>query len=336
MPTALNNRSQENMLCRIVTALSMACTPLAVLGQATAGNYPDKPIRLIVSSMPAGAADVLGRLVGQKLSESFGKQIVIDNRAGASGNIGVEIAAKATPDGHTLLVAQTQTLAVNPNLYKNLAFDPLRDFAPVAMIGSVVFLLVATPSLAVNTLPELIKLARAKPGRLTFGSASPGAVSHLAGEKFKNMAGIDIVHVPYKGASQAVIDLIGGQISLMFVGGPAAMAQIKDGKLKLIAVAGAERAPAFPGVPTMGEAGMPGFEASVWFGVVAPARTPQGIVMRLNQEINKSLGLPDVRKRLASQGVNPIIMTPPQFGAYIGSEIMTWAKVVKDSGARAE
>jgi len=308
----------------------------AVAAPARADNYPDKPIRLVVTSPPSGTSDALGRPLTQKLGESLGKQIVIDNRAGASGNIGAEIVAKSSPDGYTLLLAQTQTLAVNPTLYKKLAFDPLRDFAPVAMVASVVFVLVANPSLAANTVTELVRLAKAQPGQLTFASASSGSVSHLAGELLKSAAGIDMLHVPYKGAGPAVIDLIGGQVMLMFAGGPSASTQIKAGRLKLIAVAGAARSPAFPGVPTIAESGMPGFDVSAWWGVVAPARTPQAVVARLNREIIRTLDLPDIKERFASQGADPVIMTPAQFGAYIKSEYTKWAKVVKDSGARVE
>lgn len=308
----------------------------AVAAPARADNYPEKPIRLIITSPPSGTSDALGRPTAQKLGESLGKQIVIDNRAGASGNIGAEIVAKSIPDGYTLLLAQTQTLAVNPTLYKKLAFDPLRDFTPVAMVASVVFVLVANPSLAANTVTELVRLAKAQPGQLTFASASSGSVSHLAGELLKSAAGIDMLHVPYKGAGPAVIDLIGGQVMLMFAGGPSASTQIKAGRLKLIAVAGAARSPAFPGVPTIAESGMPGFDVSAWWGVVAPARTPQAVVARLNREIIRALELPDIKERFASQGADPVIMTPAQFGAYIKSEYTKWAKVVKDSGARVE
>jgi tripartite-type tricarboxylate transporter receptor subunit TctC len=325
--------------CDIIMIMKSAgaALPLLVLvaGPVLAA-YPERPIRLIVSSPPAGTSDVLGRPVTQKLAESMGRQIVIDNRAGASGNIGVEIVARAAPDGYTLLLGQTQTLAVNPTLYKNLPFDPLRDFAPVAMIGSVVFLLVATPSLSAATVPELVKLAKSKPGQITFGSASPGAVSHLTGEMFKLAAGIDIVHVPYKGAAPAMTDLIGGQISMMFAGGPSATGQIKAGRVKLIAVTGAERLSSFPNVPTMTETGLAGFDARAWWCVVAPAHTPAAVVARLNEEINRALASPDVRERFASQGAEATLMTPAQLGTFIKAEVGKWARVVRESGARAE
>lgn len=315
----------------------VVCAALLFLCAALArADYPERPIRMVVSSPPAGTSDVLGRPVTQKLAESLGRQVVIDNRAGASGNIGVEIVARAAPDGYTLLLGQTQTLAVNPTLYKNLAVDPLRDFTPVAMIGSVVFLLVATPSLGAATVPELVKLAKAKPGQITFGSASPGAVSHLTGEMFRLAAGIDIVHVPYKGAAPAMTDLIGGQIAIMFAGGPSAAGQIRAGRVRLIAVAGAERTPAFPNTPTMAEAGLAGFDARAWWCVVAPAKTPAPVVARLNREINRALVSPDVRERFAGQGADAIAMTPAQLGSFITAEVAKWARVVKESGARAE
>lgn len=319
-----------------VKAGSMCCAVLGAWVAAAGAAYPERPIRLVISSPPAGTSDVLGRPVTQKLAESLGRQVVIDNRAGASGNIGVEIVARAAADGYTLLLGQTQTLAVNPTLYKNLAFDPLRDFAPVAMIGSVVFLLVASSAFAANTVPELIKMAKAKPGQITFGSASPGAVSHLTGEMFKLAAGIDLVHIPYKGAAPALTDLIGGQISIMFAGGPSAANQIKAGRLKLLAVASPDRVAAFPAVPTMIEAGLSGFDARAWWCVVAPANTPAGIVTRLNHEINRALALPDVRERFASQGADAVIMTPTQLSGYFKSEVAKWAQVVVASGARAE
>lgn len=319
-------------------AVFVALTSFAVAAAAPAraDNYPEKAIRLVVTSPPSGTSDALGRPLTQKLGESLGKQIVIDNRAGASGNIGAEIVAKSSPDGYTLLLAQTQTLAVNPTLYRKLPFDPLRDFAPVAMVASVVFVLVATPSLPANTITELITLAKAQPGKLTFASASPGSVSHLAGELLKSAARIDILHVPYKGAGPAVIDLIGGQVTLMFAGGPSASTQIKAGRLKLLAVASTARSPAFPGVPTIAEAGMPGFDVRAWWGIVAPARTPQTVIARLNRDVNRALDLPDIRERYASQGADPVVMSPAEFGAYIKSEVTKWAKVVKESGARAE
>lgn len=324
------------MLFRAGPVVLASLAVAAAAAPARADNYPDKPIRLILTSPPGGTSDALGRPTAQKLGESLGKQIVIDHRAGASGNIGAEIVAKSNPDGYTLLLAQTQTLAINPTLYKKLGFDPLRDFTPVAMVASIVFVLVANPSLAANTVTELVRLAKAQPGQLTFASASSGSVSHLAGELLKSSAGIDMLHVPYKGAGPAVIDLIGGQVMLMFAGGPSASTQIKAGRLKPIAVAGIARSPAFPGVPTIAEAGMPGFDVRAWWGVVAPAKTPQTVVARLNREIIRTLDLPDIREWFASQGADPVIMTPAQFGAYIKSEYTKWAKVVKDSGARVE
>jgi tripartite-type tricarboxylate transporter receptor subunit TctC len=320
--------------------LSAAGLALLVAGMASAQTradaYPDKPIRLIVSSPPAGTSDAVARPVMRRMGDTLGRQIVIDNRAGASGNIGVEIVARSAPDGYTLLLGQTQTLAVNPTLYRNLAFDPLRDFAPVAMIASVEFLLVATGSLPANSVAELIKLARAKPGYVTFASASQGSVSHLAGEMLKMRAGLDMLHVPYKGAGPAVTDLIGGQVMLMFAGGPSAAAQVKGGRLKLLATSGAKRLAAFPGVPTVAEAGVPGFEVSAWWGVLAPAKTPPAIVTRLNREIVAQLGSAEVKDGFAAQGAEPVITTPSEFGAFIRAEHAKWAKVVQDSGARAE
>lgn len=307
-----------------------------VTGQALADDYPSRPLRLIISSPPGGTADVLGRLVGQKLSESFGQQIVIDNRAGGGGNIGAEIVVRSAPDGYTLLLGQTQTLAVNPTLYKSLAFNPLRDFVPVAMVASVEFFLVAHPSVPAKTLPELIKLAKGKPGRLTFASASSGSTSHLAGELLKTTADIDMLHVPYKGAGPAVNDLIGGQVMLMFSAGPSISAQVKAGRLKLIAVAGNKRSSIFPAALTFAEFGIPDFNVNPWWGVVAPAKTPQAIVARLNREIAEALAKADVRQRLERQGANAVIMTPEEFGAFIRSEHARWSKVVYASGARVD
>ena len=324
------------MLLRIVPVLTAMFALTAFAARTSADDYPNRPLRLIVTSPPGGTSDALARPVMEKLAESLGKQIVIDNRAGASGNIGTEIVAKAAPDGYTLLLGQTQTLAVNPTLYKKLPFDPLLDFAPVAMIATVAFVLTASPSLPVNSVTELIKLAKAKPGQLTYASASAGSVSHLAGELLKSMTGIEMVHVPYKGAGPAITDLVGGHVMLMFAGGPSALTQIKAGRLKPIAVAGPKRLAAFSGLPTIAESGVPGFDVSAWWGVVAPARTPGGIVARLNRDINKAIDLPDVKERLTSQAAEPTIMTPADFAAYINSEYTKWAKVVKESGAKID
>jgi tripartite-type tricarboxylate transporter receptor subunit TctC len=288
---------------------------------ATAAEYPTKPIRLVVGFAPGGGTDTTARAIGAKLSELLGQQIIIDNRAGAAGNIATEIVAKAVPDGYTILMGTIAALAINPSLYTTkLPFDSTN-------------ILSLHPSVAAGSVKELIALAKAK--SLNYGSSGVGGTGHLAGELFNTMAGVKMTHVPYKGGGPAMIDLVGGQVQLVFATAASAVPQIKAGKIKGIAVTTAKRSALMPNLPTIAEAGLPGFDANNWYGLLAPAKTPRPIINRLNAEITKVLNLPDVKDFLFHQGLDPAPGTPEQFGAYIKSEMTKWAKVVKDSGAKA-
>ena len=307
---------------------------LACAAPAQAQQYPTRPVRFVVPFAPGGSTDTLARTLGQKLSEALGEQVVVDNRSGGSGNIGMEIVARAAPDGHTIVLGYIANLAIGPSLYAKLPFDPVKDFAPVTQLASSPNVLAAHPAVPARNLKELIALARARP--VNFASAGVASVGHLTGEFLNSLAGIKMVHVPYKGSGQAVTDLLGGHVQLMFSGFSSALPHIKAGKLRALAVTGAKRSPALPDVPTIAESGFPKFEATAWYGVLAPAQTPRPIVIRLHDEIIKALQLPDVKERLASVGFEIVGSTPEAFGAYIQSEIRKWEKVVKASGAKPE
>jgi tripartite-type tricarboxylate transporter receptor subunit TctC len=299
-------------------------------------TYPTKPIRMIVPFPAGGTTDILARSVGQKLGEAVGRQVIIDNRPGAGGNIGSDMVAKAAPDGYTLLMGTVGTHAINASLYAKMPYDHIQDFAPITLVAAVPNVLVVNPSVEAKSVRELIALAKAKPGQLSFASSGNGTSIHLSGELFKTMAGIDMLHVPYKGSAPALTDLIGGQVNLMFDNLPSSLPHIKAGKLRALAVTSGKRSPALPDVPTIAEAGLPGFEASSWFGVFAPAGTPKEIITRLNMEIVKALTSPELKERLAAQGAEAVGNSPEQFAAHIRSETAKWAKVVKASGATVD
>ena len=305
----------------------------AVAWNATAQNFPAKPVRLIVPFAPGGPADIQARLIGPKLTEAWGQPVVVENRAGGNTIIATELTARADPDGHIVLVVSAG-FTINVSLYSKLPYDSLRDFAPVTQLTSGPAIVVVHPSLPVRSVKELIQLARSRPGQLTYASA--GLPSQLAVELFKVMTGTDLVHVPYKGAAPAMIDLIAGHVQVSFPTIIGAFSHVQAGRLRALATTGAKRAPAAPDLPTMMEAGVPGYEAANWFGTVVPAKTPAAIVAKLSQEIARALRLPDVRERLLVQGMEPTSSTPEAFSAYIRSEITKWAKVVKASGAKAE
>jgi tripartite-type tricarboxylate transporter receptor subunit TctC len=323
-------------MARILQCAALAAVLALIAAGAAAQNYPTKPIRLVVPFPPGGTTDILAREVGQRLSASLGQTVVIDNRPGAGGNIGAELVAKSAPDGYTLLMCTVSTHAINPNLYAKLPYDHVADFAPVILVASVPNVLEVTPSLPVNSVADLIKLAKEKPGQINFASSGSGTSIHLSGELFKTMAGVDMTHVPYKGSAPALTDLIGGQVQVMFDNLPSSLPQIKAGKLRAIAVTSAQRAPALPNVPTIAESGLPGFEATSWFGVVAPAGTPPAIVARLNADLNQWLQTPEAREKLLAQGAAAAGGSPEQFAAYIRAETEKWAKVVKASGAKVD
>lgn len=308
----------------------------SVLGAASAQAYPDKPIRMVVPFPAGGTTDILARAVAQKLSESLGQQMIVDNKPGAGGNIGAQEVARAAPDGYTLVMGTVGTHAINPSLYKKMPYDHVKDFAPVSLVASVPNLLVVHPSVPVNSVKELIAYVKANPGKLNFASSGNGTSIHLSGELFKTMTGVQMTHVPYKGSAPAVTDLLGGQVQLMFDNMPSALPHAKGGKLKPLAVTAAKRFPGTPDIPTIAEAGVPGYEASSWFGVLAPAGTPKEIVNKLSTEIAKALKTPEMTKRLEEQGAQAVGSTPEEFAAHIKAETAKWAKVVKESGATVD
>lgn len=328
----------------MVRALAGAVMPalLIALGAilpgvpAVAAGYPDRPVRIVVPFPAGGSNDVIARLLGTKLNELWAQTVIIDNRAGAGGNIGAESVARAAPDGTTLLLTAPGPLAVNQALYASLPFDPIKDFAPVALIASVPIVLAVNPAVKAKSVGELIKLAKAAPGMLNFGSSGYGSTNHLAGELFKTLAGINIVHVPYRGAAPAMNDLIAGQIPMMFDNMPAIRPQVLGGTIRGLAVAGAKRSPLFPDLPTMVEAGVPGFEASSWFGLVAPAATPPEVMTALMAAVTRVLQDPDVVKKLAEVGAEPGELSGAAFGVFLRAEADKWGKVVTTAGVKIE
>ena len=316
--------------------LGVSAFALAAIAGAQATAYPTKPIRLVVPFPAGGATDILAREVAKHLTDTWGQSVVVDNRPGAGGNIGSELVAKAAPDGYTLEMGTVGTHAINASLYSKMPYDHVKDFVPVILVAGVPNVLEVNPAVPVNSVQELIAYAKANPGKLNFASSGSGTSIHLSGELFKVMAGVQMTHVPYKGSAPALQDLIGGQVQLMFDNLPPSLPQIKAGKLRALAVTSATRAPALPDTPTVAEAGLPGFEASSWFGVLAPAGTPPDIVNKLNAEIAKWLTSPGAKEKLASVGANIAGGTPEDFARHIQAETAKWAKVVKESGAKVD
>ena len=305
-------------------------------GAAAQSAFPAKPIRFVVPFPAGGPLDIVARAIGQELNKSWAQPVIIDNRPGAGGNIGADAVARAAPDGHTILMGAVSTHAINPTLYSKLPYDPIRDFAPVTLVTSVPNVLVVHPSVPARTVKDLISIARARPGQLNFASGSTGSAGHLAGELFKAMAGVDMVHIPYKGAAPAVVDLLAGHVSLMFDNMSSTLPNIKAGRVRAIAVTTLTRSPMLPALPTISESGLRGFDISTWFGVFAPGATPPAIVARLNAEIVRELGTPEMRERLAALGAEPVGNKPEEFAAFIREEIPKYAKVIKASGAKAD
>lgn len=321
---------------RIVAASAIAlamCASGAVLAQgADPARYPARPVRVIVPFGAGGPSDLVARTVAQKMSEGFGQQVITENRGGANGIVGVEAAARSTPDGYTLVMGTTGTHGINASLFAKLPYDTLRDFAPIARLGVSNYVLVAHPSLPVSSVKELLRLAKTRPGQLTW--ASGGGVTQLAAKLFKHSAGIDVVIVPYKGNAPAVTAAMSGEVALIF-GGIAQSARLVDaGRLKAIAVSGARRSPALPNVPTVAESGLPGFEAGSWYGLLAPAATPRSVVERLNREVLRVLKLPEVRERLLAEAFEIPHDTPDEFAAHIRADVPKWARVVKAAGIK--
>ena len=324
---------REINMFRVVVALVALLAGL----EAGAQPYPSKPIRMYVAGAAGDGIDTVSRAIGQKLSETWGQPVVVENRPGAGGGIAAaEATAKAAPDGYTLMMGNAGNLSINPGLIANLSYDPVKDFAPVSLAAVVPNLLVANPGLAANSVAELVLLAKAQPGRIHYASPGNGTGQHLGGELLKSMAGIDLVHVPYKGSGPGVTDLLSGQVQLMVVPLPVVLGHVRAGKLKALAVTSLRRSSVLPAVPTVAEAGLAGYDVSAWYGVVAPAGTPAEVVGRLNAEIMRVLGAAETREQLQKLGAEPAANSSAEFSAYIRSETRKWAKVIRESGAKVD
>ena len=309
---------------------------LCALTVCAAQPYPSKPIRMIVPFSPGGTSDTLARILGQKMTEAWGQQVIVDSRPGASGIIGTEIAMRATGDGHTLMHGNMSQFAINPTLYSKLPYNTLRDFTPLSLIATAPQLLVVNPAVPVKSVRELIELARAKPGTLNFGSGGAGTLAYVGGEMFKALTGVNIVHISYKGTVLALNDLLGGQVQILFSDMPIALPHAKSGKLRALAVTGAARTPLVPGVATVAESGVPGYALVNWWGIFAPRSVPKEIVTKLNGELVRIHALPDVRERYAGLGVEAITSTPLEFAQYIKAEEARFAKLLKEAGAKLD
>ena len=320
------------MFKRLLYAIAFAAVTTT---QALAQSYPAKPIKIVVPYPPGGFNDTLGRTLAAKFTEAWGQPAIVENKPGANTLIGSDFVAKSPPDGYTLLIVAFP-FAVTPSLIKNMPYDTVSDFAPVILAATSPNLLVVNPQLPVKSVSELVALAKSKPNSLSYASTGNGSSNHISMELFKTLAGVDIVHIPYKGSAPAVTDLLGGQVQLMFDNVPNVLPQVKAGRLRALATSGAKRTPLSPEVPTVAEAGVPGYELTVWFGLVVPAGTPRTIVQKLNAEVVRILAMPDVRERFMAQGVEPLGSTPEQFGEHIRSQMAKWAKVVQDAGVKAE
>jgi tripartite-type tricarboxylate transporter receptor subunit TctC len=316
--------------------IALALAGLALAFDAPAQGYPAKPIHFIVPYPAGGPLDTVARLLGAKLSESTKQPVVVDNKPGAGGNIGADFVAKSPPDGYTILMGAVATHAINPTLYASIPYDPVRDFIPVTQVASTPNVLVVNPSVPASNVREFIAYAKANPGKLNFGSGSTGSAGHLAGELFDTLAGVKMVHVPYKGAGPAMQDLVAGQIQLMFDNLASSLGQIKAGRVKALAVTTAQRTTLAPDLPTIAESGLPGFDISTWFGIFLPAKTPQAIVEKLHAEFTRALASTDVREKMLQLGAEPVGSRPEEFAAFIKSEADKYAKLVKASGAKVD
>jgi tripartite-type tricarboxylate transporter receptor subunit TctC len=317
-------------------AAAAALSVSFAIAPAAAQNYPSKPIRMIVPFSPGGTSDTLARILGQKMTEAWGQQIVVDFRPGASGIIGTEIAMRGAADGYTLMHGNMSQFAINPGLYSKLPYETLRDFVPLSLVASAPQLLVVNPGVAAKSVRDLIDLARAKPGVLNFGSGGYGTLAFVGGEMFKSATGVSLTHVSYKGTVLALNDLLGGQVQVLFSDMPIALPHAKTGKLRALAVTGAQRTPLVSGMPTVAESGVPGYALVNWWGILAPRGLPKDLVAKLNAELARIHGLPELKERYASLGVEATSSTPEQFTAYIRSEAARFAKVLKDAGAKVD
>jgi tripartite-type tricarboxylate transporter receptor subunit TctC len=320
---------------RKTLAILTACAAMFA-GAASAQPYPNKPIKYVVPFPAGGTTDTLARIISTKLTDALGQPVIIENRGGAGGNIGSDVVAKSAPDGYTILGGTISSHAINVSLYANMPYDPVRDFVPITLIGTNANVLIVHPSNPANSVAELVAYAKANPGKVAFASAGSGTSQHLSGELFKSLAKIDITHIPYKGSAPAITDLMGGQVTMMFDTLIVAAPQIKAGKVKALAVTSSKRVAGFDQIPTMMEGGVAGYEVVSWQGIFAPAKTPPEIVKRLNTEIVKIINMPDVRERFAGLGLDPVGNSSEDFGAFQKTEIVKWAKVIKDGGVKVD
>ncbi|MGZ3284929.1 MAG: Bug family tripartite tricarboxylate transporter substrate binding protein [Xanthobacteraceae bacterium] len=324
-------------MSKISRFISIAVVSLLVLTmQATAEHYPDRVVRIVNPYPPGGSVDVMARILAQKLSDNLGQQFIVENRSGGGGNTGSDYVAKAEPDGYTLLFTAPGPLTVNQTLYTKLAFDPAKDFAPIALFATAPIVLIVNPAVPANNVQELIALAKKEPGKINFASAGNGTTNHLSGELFKSRANIDIVHVPYRGAGPAMNDIVGGHVQMFFDLMPVVLPQIATGKVRALANAGAKRPSALPDLPTIAEQGLAGFDASSWYGLVAPARTPEPVLAKLRDEVAKALKAPDMIARIHELGSEPGTVFGSDFGAFMAAETRKWADVIRTSGAKAD
>jgi tripartite-type tricarboxylate transporter receptor subunit TctC len=323
-------------MARLLLASCLLAAALLLPQESPAQAYPSKPIRIIVPFPAGGIADVFARIIGARFSAAWGQPVVVENRAGAGGNIGADAVAKAPADGYTLVMGNVGTHAVNASLFRNLPYDPVRDFTPVALVMEAESLLAVHPSVGADTPTQLIALARANPGKLTFGSAGPGTAGHLAGELFKSMARVDITHVPYKGSVPAITDLLAGQTAMVFATMPTVLPYVKAGKLKGLAVLGLQRSAAAPEIPTLDESGLKGFEVNNWIGIFGPKGMPRDVTLKLNGAIVELMKTPEVQTRLLNEGARFTATTPERFAAFVGAEAAKWGKLIREVGVKVD
>jgi tripartite-type tricarboxylate transporter receptor subunit TctC len=322
-------------VCVGMSAFAQASAQAQMKSQAGEG-YPTKPIHYIVPFAPGGPTDIMSRAIGERVGAAWGQQVVVDNRGGAGGNIGAELVAKSAPDGYTVMIGHVGTHAINATLYPRIPFDPVRDFTPITLVATLPLALVVNQAVPAKSVKDLLALAKAKPGQINFASAGNGGPTHLAGELFRTTAGIDIVHVPYKGNAAALTELIGGQVQMMFSNLLTSMPHVKTGKLRALAVSTAKRSPQAPDLPTVAESGVPGYDVTPWYGILGPAKLPQAIVMKWNREVARVIALPEMQQRFVGQGIDLASSTPEQFAVLIKAEVPRWARIVRQAGAKVD
>ncbi len=321
---------------RFAFAIAGLLTSVGVAAQDAASAYPSKPIRIIVTFTTGGATDTIARILGQKLAEAWAQQVIIDNRPGAGGALGTDLAAKAPADGYTLVLSSFGPMAIGPHVYSKLPYDPVKDLAPITLAATSWYFMVVNPSLPATTVKDFVALAKSKPGQLTFSSSGNASPTHLSGALFESAAGVSLTHVPYKGAAPAIAAVIGGEVNMAIESPPPIVPQVKAGKLRALGAARPDRSPLLPDVPTMKEAGLPGFEAGSWYGFHAPAGTPRPIIDKLHAALVKAMHTPDVRERFAAVGADTVANTPAQFGAFVEAELNRWGRVIKATGVKIE